>query len=153
MKQTLHWRQVRPIFVSQCCANRVSLTVTKHLDFFARSIRPMWLQGLYLRTLFLGSKCWMLPRHIYPMGNLGPKETWMLAGGVRLDALFNTNMKSAVSSKFLNFFIYTALFNEAMFVDISLECVVSQRPLCGTLVRLPWTLSLIFPIHEGWRQW
>ena len=35
--------------------------------------------------------------------------------------------------------------SEMMFVDISLDCVVSQRPLCGTLVRLPWTLSLIFP--------
>ena len=31
------------------------------------------------------------------------------------------------------------------FVDISLECVVSQRPLWGTLVRLPRPLSLIFP--------
>ena len=28
-------------FVSQCCADRVSLTVTKHLDFCPRSIRPM----------------------------------------------------------------------------------------------------------------
>ena len=35
--------------------------------------------------------------------------------------------------------------SEAMFVDISLDCVVSQRPLCGTLVSLPWTLSLMFP--------
>ena len=49
--------------------------------------RPMSHQGLYLRTLFLGSKCWMLPRHIYPMGNLGPKEMRMLEGGVILDAL------------------------------------------------------------------
>ena len=32
-----------------------------------------------------------------------------------------------------------------MFADISLDCVVSQRPLCGTLVRLPGTLSLMFP--------
>ena len=31
-----------------------------------------------------------------------------------------------------------------MIVDISLDCVVSQRPLCGTLVRLPRPLSLIF---------
>ena len=35
--------------------------------------------------------------------------------------------------------------SEMMFVDISLDCVVSQRPHCGTLVRLPWTLSLMFP--------
>ena len=33
------------------------------------------------------SKCWMLPRHIYPMGHLVPKETRMIAEGVILDAL------------------------------------------------------------------
>ena len=32
-----------------------------------------------------------------------------------------------------------------MFDDISLDCVVSQSPLCGTLVRLPRPLSLMFP--------
>ena len=32
-----------------------------------------------------------------------------------------------------------------MIVDISLDCVVSQRPLWGTLVRLPRTLYLMFP--------
>ena len=32
-----------------------------------------------------------------------------------------------------------------MIVDISQDCVVSQRPLCGTLVRLPRPLSLMFP--------
>ena len=32
-----------------------------------------------------------------------------------------------------------------MFVDISLDCVVSQKPLCGTLVRIPRPLSLMFP--------
>ena len=32
-----------------------------------------------------------------------------------------------------------------MFVDISLECVVSKRPLWGTLVRLTRPVSLIFP--------
>ena len=50
-------------------------------------IRPSWIQGLSTHTLFLGSKCWMLRRHIYPMGNLGTKETRMLPGGVILDAL------------------------------------------------------------------
>ena len=30
-----------------------------------------------------------------------------------------------------------------MIVDISLDCVVSQRPLCGTFVRLPRPLFLI----------
>ena len=32
-----------------------------------------------------------------------------------------------------------------MIVDISLECVGSQRPLWGTLLRLPRTFSLMFP--------
>ena len=32
-----------------------------------------------------------------------------------------------------------------MIVDISLDCVVSQRPLWGTLVRLLQPLSLMFP--------
>ena len=32
-----------------------------------------------------------------------------------------------------------------MIVDISLDCVGSQRPLCGTLVRVPRPLSLMFP--------
>ena len=32
-----------------------------------------------------------------------------------------------------------------MIVDISLNCVWSQRPLWGTLIRLPRPLSLMFP--------
>ena len=36
-----------------------------------------------------------------------------------------------------------------MFVDISLDCVVSQRPLCGTLVRLPRPLSHMFPYSRS----
>ena len=32
-----------------------------------------------------------------------------------------------------------------MLVDMSLDCVVSQRPLCGTHVRVPRPLSLMFP--------
>ena len=32
-----------------------------------------------------------------------------------------------------------------MIVDISLDCVGSQRPLRGTLVRIPRPLSLMFP--------
>ena len=31
-----------------------------------------------------------------------------------------------------------------MFVDISFDCVVSQKPLCGTLVKIPCPLSLMF---------
>ena len=32
-----------------------------------------------------------------------------------------------------------------MIVDISLDCVVSRRPLWGTVARLPRPLSLMFP--------
>ena len=32
-----------------------------------------------------------------------------------------------------------------MIIDISLDCVRSQRPLWGTLVRIPRPLSLMFP--------
>ena len=35
-----------------------------------------------------------------------------------------------------------------MIVDISLDCVGSQRPLWGTLVSLPRPLSLMFPHSE-----
>ena len=36
-----------------------------------------------------------------------------------------------------------------MIVDISLHCVGSERPLWGTLVRLPRPLSLMFP-YSRW---
>ena len=36
------------------------------------SIRPMILQGLNPHTLFLGPKCWIIPRTIHPMWNQGP---------------------------------------------------------------------------------
>ena len=35
-----------------------------------------------------------------------------------------------------------------MIVDITLDCVVSQRPLWGTLVRLPRPISLMFPYSQ-----
>ena len=35
-----------------------------------------------------------------------------------------------------------------MIVDISLDCVGSQRPLWGTLVRFPRPLSLMFPYSQ-----
>ena len=38
---------------------------------------------------------------------------------------------------------------EMIFVHICQDCAVSQRPLCGTLVRLPRPLSLIFP-YSRW---
>ena len=36
-----------------------------------------------------------------------------------------------------------------MIVDFSLDCVVSQRPLWGTLVRLPRQFSLMFPYSRS----
>ena len=81
------------------------------LIFVSQSIRTLWLQVLYLRTLFLGSKCWMHPRHIHPMGNLGPN--WKRGCYLEVCSytlFFNTNKKGAVSSKFLNLFLYTPLF-------------------------------------------
>ena len=76
--QILFLRAVFIVFLSQWQSNQI---------FDPRSIRPLWLPGHYLRTLFLGPKCWILRSHIHPMGNLGPKETRMLPGGVILDAL------------------------------------------------------------------
>ena len=40
---------------------------------FPPSIGPMWPQGLYPPTLFLGSKCWALPMDIQRMWNQGPR--------------------------------------------------------------------------------
>ena len=73
-EETLHWRLLGPNFFSQCCVYHVSLTVTKHLDFWPTLYKQMWLQGFYLRTLLLGSKCWILTRHIHPMGIWFPIE-------------------------------------------------------------------------------
>ena len=87
MKHTLHWRLLWPNFVSQCCADRVSLTVTKHLDFCSTFYNADVTSSGSLRTLFLGSKCWMLPRHIHTMENLVPKGNADLPGGIILDAL------------------------------------------------------------------
>ena len=69
----------------------------------------------------------------------------LFALGVFLDALLYYQWKGAESSKILNLFIHAPYSREMMIVDISLDCVVSQRPLWGTLVRLPRPLSLMFP--------
>ena len=58
---------------------------------------------------------------------------------------FITNEKGAESSKTLTFSFMLPYSREMMIVDISLDCVVSQKPLWGTLVRLPRPLSLMFP--------
>ena len=106
----------------------------------------MWLQGLYLRTLFLGSKCWMLPRLIHPIGNLVHKgnsyDRWRCYPG-RSSLI---PIRRALSPRYSwTFSFIIPYLSELMFVDNSLDCVVSQRPRCGILVRLPWTVSLMFP--------
>ena len=58
---------------------------------------------------------------------------------------FITKKKGAESSKFLTFLYTLPYLSEMMFVDIALDCVVSQRTLCGTHVRVPRPLSLMFP--------
>ena len=106
----------------------------------------MWLQVLYLRTLFLASKCWMLPRLIHPKGNLVPKghsyDSWRCYPG--RSSLIPIRRALSPRNSWTFSFILTYL-SEMIFVDTSLDCVVSQRPLCGTLVRLPLTLSLMIP--------
>ena len=62
---------------------------------------------------------------------------------------FITNEIGTESSKILNLFIQNPLLTRDDVVDISLDRVVSQRPLCGTLVWLPRPLSLMFP-HSRW---
>ena len=151
MNQTLHWRLVWPNFFSQCCVHLVSLTVTKHLDFCFTFYKADVIHGLYLLTLFLGSKCWMLPRHIHPMGNLVPKgnsdDSWECYPGHSSLIPVRRALSPRISWSFS--FILPSL-SEMMFVDITLDCVVSRRPLCGTLVRLPWTLFLMFPYSRRW---
>ena len=151
MKHTLHWRLVWPNFVSQCSADRVSLTVTKHLDFCPRSIRPMWLQGLYLRTLFLASKCWMLPRLIHPMGNLVPKgnadDSWRCYPG--RSSLIPIRRALSPRNSWTFSFILPYL-SEMMFVDISLDCVGLRDHYVALSSGFRDHFPSCFPIHERW---
>ena len=62
---------------------------------------------------------------------------------------FFTNKKDSESSKIVNIFIHATFSWEMIFVIISVDCVLSQRPLCGTLIRLPWPLFLVFP-YSRW---
>ena len=39
---------------------------------------------------------------------------------------------------------------DMVFFEISLDRIVSQRPLCGTLIWLSWPHTLTFPNDEGW---
>ena len=61
---------------------------------------------------------------------------------------FITNEKGAESSKILTFSFMLPYLREMMIVDISLDCVVSQRPLWGTHVRLLRPISFMFPFSR-----
>ena len=106
----------------------------------------MLLQGLYHRSLFIVSKCWIFARHIHPMGNLG--SNWKR--GCYLEVLSWTSSlipirRALCPRNSWTFSFILPYLSEMMFVDISLDCVVSQRPLCGTLFRIPCTPTLMFP--------
>ena len=82
-------------------------------------IRPLWLQGLYPHTLFLGSKCWIFPMPIHTMWNQG--TLWK--GWCKLEVFswmlwFITKKKGAVSSKFLILFIMLPFSWELVFVGL-----------------------------------
>ena len=62
---------------------------------------------------------------------------------------FNTNKKGLSPRTNWTYSFILPYLSEMIFVDISLDCEFSQRPLCGTLVRVPWTLSLLFP-YSRW---
>ena len=113
--------------------------------FVPRSIRPMWLHGFIIALCFLLLSAGCFQGSFTQGGIWFPKETRMIAEGVILTLSLDNDKKCAESSNFLNFFIYTPLFNwdDVHWYFPGFE--LSQRALCGTLVRLPWTLSLMFP--------
>ena len=55
------------------------------------------------------------------------------------------NRRALSPRKSLSFSFMVPYSREMMIVDTSLDCVGSQRPLWGTLVRIPRQLSLRFP--------
>ena len=101
------------------------------------SIRPLRSQVLYPHTLLLGSTCWNIPRPIHTMWNQGPIEnadvSWRCFNGCSGLLPIRRVLSPRKSGTFSFMLPYS---REMMFVDISLECAVSQRPLCGTLFRL-----------------
>ena len=103
-----------PNFVSQCGVRRVSIRVWKQRDSCPPSKRPMWCQGLYPHTFFLGPKRWTLPRPLHPMWNRGPqwKRSCML-DVFSWTPWFITNKKGVESSKFLIIFIHAPLLMRA----------------------------------------
>ena len=137
-----------PNCVSQCCLLLVSLTVPKHLDSCSTFHKADVTSRALFSPLFLGFRCWLPLRPIHPMCNRSPQwKCWCYLEVFSWTLCFITKKKRAESSKILNLFIQAPL-RELMIIDISLYWVVSQRPLYGTLVRLPRTISLLFPFSR-----
>ena len=114
------------------------------------SIRPMWPDGLYPDTLFLGTKCWILPRPIHPkeieVRNEKDDVSRRCFPG-RSGLLAIRRGLSPRNSRTFSFMIPYSW--EMIFFDISLDCVEPQRPQCDTLVRLPRQFSLMFPYSRS----
>ena len=99
-----------PNCVSHSCLRRVSLTVPKPLDSCSTFHKAVVSSRASSHTLFLGSKGWILPRHLHTVLNRGPQLkdccslkvfSWTLC--------IIPNEKGAEWSKILNLFIHAPL--------------------------------------------
>ena len=104
------------------------------------------LKGFLLTLCFLLLSAGSFPGQYTQRVNGVPNEKadviWTCFSG-RSGLLTIRRALSLQNSRTFSFLLPYSL--EMMFVDNSLDCVVSQRPLCGTLVRILRTLSLMFP--------
>ena len=96
--------------------------------------------------MFLGSKGWILPSPLHQCGIGVPSEKaavrWRCFPGRSALLPRRRALSPRKSSTFSLMLPYS---REMMIVDISLDCVMSQRPLWDTLVRISRPLSLMFP--------
>ena len=88
MKRSLHWRLVWANFVSQCCADPVSLTVIKHLDFcstfYKADVTSRAFSSHFVSWFYVLDTC----KAQSPNGEYGSQLiTRLLSGGVLLDAI------------------------------------------------------------------
>ena len=115
------------------------------------SLSPMWAQGLNLTSYFWVLSAGSFPGPYTQCGISLPSEksdvSWRGFPGRSAFLPIRRVLRPRKSWTFSFMLPYS---REMMFVDISLDPVLSQRPLCGSLVRLPRPLSLFFPIHERW---
>ena len=135
---------------------QISFLSAVFIRFYSRSqstmipippiISPMWLQGLYPHPLFLGQSAGFFQGPYTQSGISVPiKQTDVslryfpvCSGWLSISRALNH--RNARSFSFMLPYSW-----EMILVDISLDCVVSQTPQCGTLVRLLWPFSLMFP--------